>query len=544
MGKKMGLISKISFLVWSICLVTVITFATKQAKQVFNALMKIVPLKTIKVEDVDMNIPAYYVIGREYELRYTVYPQTTEDAGLKFESLNPDVFKVNGNSKIVGLRTEEENTSGQLRITSSGNPDFEKIVDLEFKKTYPADLTFEIYKWKTTYDEETKAYDWQKDVPIYLTYQLIAGRDAISEAGVTFTYDEEYIEKVNNYKFIPRKETGDEPTKITCTASNGKSVTLNFNITPHTEVEAISAFSLVDANNNPMSIDEPLLVGSNPKVYLKNGDDFVYTDYILSSSDESVLGVTSSDNLVIKKAGKAVLTVTVPHPEKEVTYAKEIIVKNQLNLPVLSGDVIQEDGTIVLKYDTRAKITYSYPWNTTYRRMSIQCGSIGLSATDPNDVNYFYMRGLKIGDTTMTITINDGFQELKQVYKVKVIREKVDGLSTSALSRIVSKYLGHMLFFMIDGFLACWAFFIHSTKKRRIRGILALLTSGLYLACLTEFIQYFIPGRNCCVEDVVLDTTGYFIGAAIFLILWMIKTILFKGIQLAKNGKKKQPTLE
>lgn len=431
-----------------------------------------------------------------------------------------------------------------MRITSSGNPDFEKIVNLEFKKTYPADLTFEIYKWKTTYNEETKVYDWQKDVPIYLTYKLIAGRDAISEAGVTFTYDEEYIEKINDYKFIPRKETGDESTKITCTASNGKSVTLNFRITPHTEVEAISAFSLVDANNNPMSIDEPLLVGSNPKVYLKNGDDLVYTDYVLSSSDESVLGVTSSDNLVLRKAGKAVLTVTVPNQEKEITYAKEITVQNQLNLPVLYGDVIQEDGTIVLKYDTRAKITYSYPWNTTYRRMSIKCGSIGLSATNPNDVNYFYMRGLKIGDTTMTITINDGFQQVQQVYKVKVIREKVDGLSTSALSRIVSKYLGHMLFFMIDGFLACWAFLIHSTQKRRIRGVLALLTSGLYLACLTEFIQYFIPGRNCCVEDVVLDTTGYFVGAAIFLILWIIKTIVFKCIQIAKKSKKKQTALE
>ena len=239
MGKKMRLISKISFLVWSICLVSVITFATKQASQVFRALMKIVPLKTVKVEDVELSIPQYYVVGREHELRYTVYPQTTEDAGLKFESLDPDVFKVNGNSRIVGLRTEEENTSGRLRITSSGNPDFEKIVDLEFKKTYPAGLTFEIYKWKTTYDEETKAYDWQKDVPIYLTYKLIAGSDAISEAGVTFTYDEEYIEKVNDYKFIPRKETGDAPTAITCTASNGKAVTLNFKITPHEQVEMI-----------------------------------------------------------------------------------------------------------------------------------------------------------------------------------------------------------------------------------------------------------------------------------------------------------------
>lgn len=544
MGKRMWGISKVLFLVWSICLVTVITFATNQAKQVFNALMKIVSLKTVKVEDVDLNVSQYYIVGREYELKYTVYPQTTEDAGLKFESLDPDVFKVNGSSKIVGLRTEEENTSGKLRITSSSNPNFEKIIDLEFKKTYPASLSFGISKWKTTYDEKTKAYDWQKDVPIYLTYRLIEGQDAISETGVTFTYDEEYIEKVNDYKFIPRKETGDEATQITCTTSNGKSVTLNFRITPHTEVEAISAFSLLDANNNPMSTDEPLLVGSNPKVYLKNGDDFVYTDYVLSSSDESILGFTSSDNIVLKKAGTVVLTVTVPNQEKEVTYSKEITVTNQLNLPILSGDVIQEDGTIVLKYDTRAKITYSYPGNTTYRRMSIKLGSIGVSATDPNNLSYFYMRGLKIGDTTMTITVNDGFQELKQVYKVKVIYEKVDGLSTSALSRIVSKYLGHMLFFMIDGFFACWAFLIHSTKRRRIRGILALLTAGLYLACLTEFIQYFIPGRNCCVEDVILDTTGYFVGAAIFLILWCIKTILLKLFHLAKKGKKQQQVLE
>lgn len=82
---------------------------------------------------------------------------------------------------------------------------------------------------------------------------------------------------------------------------------------------------------------------------------------------------------------------------------------------------------------------------------------------------------------------------------------------------LLRKLCGHYALFAASGvfFALTIYFFRHSVPL----AIYLSFVSGIMLGAVNETIQYFVPLRNGSVTDVILDAHGYFIGAAITLLL-------------------------
>lgn len=74
--------------------------------------------------------------------------------------------------------------------------------------------------------------------------------------------------------------------------------------------------------------------------------------------------------------------------------------------------------------------------------------------------------------------------------------------------------LAHFTIFTIIGF--CISMFIGSYDMNKIISTLLSFTLTTGYACIDEYIQTFIPGRNGSINDVMIDTSGVIIGILLY----------------------------
>ena len=74
--------------------------------------------------------------------------------------------------------------------------------------------------------------------------------------------------------------------------------------------------------------------------------------------------------------------------------------------------------------------------------------------------------------------------------------------------------LAHFTIFAIIGF--CVSMFIGSYDMNKIASTLLSFTLTTGYACIDEYIQTFIPGRNGSINDVMIDTSGVIIGILLY----------------------------
>lgn len=77
--------------------------------------------------------------------------------------------------------------------------------------------------------------------------------------------------------------------------------------------------------------------------------------------------------------------------------------------------------------------------------------------------------------------------------------------------------LAHFTIFVIIGF--CISMFIGSYDMNKITSTLLSFTLTTGYACIDEYIQTFIPGRNGSINDVMIDTSGVIIGILLYNII-------------------------
>lgn len=82
------------------------------------------------------------------------------------------------------------------------------------------------------------------------------------------------------------------------------------------------------------------------------------------------------------------------------------------------------------------------------------------------------------------------------------------------LSYIVRK-TAHFTIYAVLGFLVSGIFIIP-------RKIFYTLSVCFLYACTDEIHQYFVPGRACRFQDVIIDTSGALFGALIFALIFRI----------------------
>lgn len=123
--------------------------------------------------------------------------------------------------------------------------------------------------------------------------------------------------------------------------------------------------------------------------------------------------------------------------------------------------------------------------------------------------------------------------------------EKIDPNKENILSKIdfnklhliVRKLFGHFGAFLICGLIFTLMILLF-IKNNYLRFFL-IITHGILLAGLTEFIQLHIEGRYGSLKDVMIDMAGYLVPVIITLVIMIVTYFIKKAItkQNLKEGE-------
>ncbi len=85
----------------------------------------------------------------------------------------------------------------------------------------------------------------------------------------------------------------------------------------------------------------------------------------------------------------------------------------------------------------------------------------------------------------------------------------------------IRKFVGHFSLFFVSGVLTTLSFkYLYYDNRQNYRVFIVFsCISGIFLANLTEFIQFFVPGRSGEITDIRIDSLGYLVAAVITLLV-------------------------
>lgn len=533
-------LTAIAFFTWTVLMIVILTFGTTISVKISKLISSHVNEKRIELRDVVVEVDDYYPIETPTYLSYHTEPNNDEDYGLVFTSLTPEIFTVGEKNALVeGLRTGLDSNTGILQITSTRYPEFKKQVKITFKKTYPADFNIQVYP-----SSEEEVYPTYLGIPIYVNC-LLDLKGVVTEKEVVFEYDEEHFVATelskNYYKLVPKvdgytygDEFGGVNTKISYLV-NGIKKEQPIIIYPSLNPESLSSIYFANGQNEAFSDQEHFYVGDNLKlITCVDGEATSHVYYKMTSSNTKVLNIDASNNIRLVGAGSATLTVEIPNGTK---YNLPVTIRNHIALPQIVGAEYNASGAIALKAEERKKIqiipsgTY-LEMNVTFESSSIVCDD-----SEFEEFGYLYFKGNKGNTGILKIVVDDGYERKTKTYKIVVEENELAPTEVAkTINTAFHKGAGHMAFFMLEAFLAFWFLFFYPIKTKWLRFIV-FATIGFFLAGLSEFIQYFMPGRSALVQDVLIDYAGYVAGLLCAVALFGL-LVLYKKINKSNEAKK------
>lgn len=105
-----------------------------------------------------------------------------------------------------------------------------------------------------------------------------------------------------------------------------------------------------------------------------------------------------------------------------------------------------------------------------------------------------------------------------------------EALSSGEINTIhfeIRKFIGHFSLFLINGLLSL--FILKFYYKKRMM-FLYLMIFGIFLASLSETLQYFAGGRTFAINDILLDFFGYTFPIILFYYLSFVSSYYLQKI--------------
>jgi VanZ family protein len=81
-------------------------------------------------------------------------------------------------------------------------------------------------------------------------------------------------------------------------------------------------------------------------------------------------------------------------------------------------------------------------------------------------------------------------------------------------------------------------------EKNLLKRFIGYTMMGLPVAAITEFVQYFIPGRTGTLGDVMIDMIGYYLGTLLVVVIALIVKGIKLIVKLIKKKAKKEKVEE
>lgn len=270
----------------------------------------------------------------------------------------------------------------------------------------------------------------------------------------------------------------------------------------------------------------------------KNGDQaFEPEDFIWSSSNELLVrvdrhGVMRGFRKTSNQDENAIITAKSKYSGVKASFV--VTVKNQLPndmyFSFVMGDrTVWNPTEYTLSVGDSISLTIGYSPSSTDKRVIVECSDESIVAPS-NEGGLIILQALKDGVCTIKITsiINP---ELTRETKYTVVNAGAIGTNDFFnLQKSFRKSIGHSAVFMIAQIFTYLALYMFFDDKKWWFYTSISLGEGLFLAGLSELIQFFIPFRDGTFIDILIDFAGVVVGAA----------LTFLGIFIVKKIKEKQ----
>lgn len=257
-------------------------------------------------------------------------------------------------------------------------------------------------------------------------------------------------------------------------------------------------------------------------------DNYITSSKIrFQSSDTSILSFDASGNLVFNSIGDAILTISEYY--SGLTKEIKVCIRNYIDFKsdaytITGVDVSFENDIFTIVNGKSARIKINFKDNSTYRLVQYYCSDDDILEVGNDGV----ITPKKAGKATINCVIDDGLSERISIdIEISVLRQNYINKTTDLFLKI-RKALGHFGAFMVLGIFSTLSWFLIFNKKRIYFSIPISIIVGYLIAVLTEFIQYFVPGRHGNYADVLLDFYGFILTTSIISLFIILKILYNK----------------
>lgn len=265
---------------------------------------------------------------------------------------------------------------------------------------------------------------------------------------------------------------------------------------------------------NYSDIEEPIFVTQSLVISPTFNENATDQSFYMVSSNTSILGV-SGNRVVGRAEGFAYLTI-ISNTDESVK-SREILIK-----------VIEVNAIEIKLYNTRFYYQRLTPipyglfseipnYSITNRTVVFSVDNTDVCEVDANGNIY----GKKEGKANLTLSWAKD-PSISVTNEILIVPS--DTSLWGKINRFTRKVIGHFSLFLVTGVFGMLTLVAYKDKMRYLYALLINLGYGFILGGVSELLQLIPKGRVCQFKDVIIDTSGYFIGVlAVLLILLVVK---------------------
>lgn len=207
-------------------------------------------------------------------------------------------------------------------------------------------------------------------------------------------------------------------------------------------------------------------------------------------------------------------------------------------------EILQEKGSV--SYDEEEKLftiengisgkfKVNFTKDSTYQKVTYETGDPKIANIGQDGI----ITPVKVGKTTLTAKIDNGFNFSRtitvnlEVKPQNFIRDMGDFFFK------IRKGIGHFGAFLVFAICSLMFYTINVKRKYWFYSIPFAFLQGLGVAALTEFTQFFTPGRSGLMSDVILDFFGFSVGGVFTMIIIISVVFIPYFIRRRKEKQKK-----
>lgn len=509
-------------------------------------------IEVINITELDINlaseesykynyIPGYQVdeipLGSAKQIDCHYLPDNATDKSVYYYTDNEDIVKLNqsGNTlSVVGKKVGIARIYAQNKSTGITSHCDVKVIDTV------APVSYEI-----SVNNSTVSLGSQETINIDIDGGVLGHNELINfryydTRKLSYTSSDEGVLTVDEHGVIHPVSMGE--TKVT--VSNGSyikqlDITVIDGVSPTAYSDLKISGSSVCYGND--MINDQSSSRNHYQLEIKDGDTLLNPhDFTWSSSNELLAKVdkhgvlrgfrkqTYEDELVIITATSKLTGQSVSYL---VTVKEELPTKMQYWI-VSYGEIAWDKTNYTTYVGDDLSITLLYTPNIQNKDVTVTVSNTSIIEVT-NQGATLKLNVKAVGECTITFTsvVNP---ELSATIVFTVLKAgAIDGSNIYDFNYSLRKILGHAFVFGVAQVFTFIALYMFLYNKKIYLYSLISFGVGIFIAFLSEFIEYFVPGRNWSIIDVLIDLSGVIVALLICISIFLIH----KQIKQSKSKK-------